>query len=506
MTPPTLRGGVHKPDARERSFVTMALTELPDDAFTNPLLDTYWVRPAGEIDAHLDELRSQPMQFFREPEMREDAPLPQGPGAWAVTSHADIVHMSKNPKLFSSAQGIVVGDMPQEMLEFFGSMIAMDDPRHVRLRRIVAAGFTPKMMQRLEDSVQLVARDIVDDISERGEVDFVVDVAAKLPLKIVCDLMGIPGSEYQFVFDRTNIILGFGDPEYTADFEGDLLTGLITAATDLVGLMNDVAASKSGGDGTDLTSMLMNATVPEDELTPEDIASFFILLVVAGNETTRNAISWGLKLLTDNPEEHAKWAADFNGLAPSAIEEIVRLVAGDDKQYEEAGDVLWGEFVFRHGCVHEHRGQIGSVPTRLGGRDVVHESDEICGGRDESGKQVAFEVGGVLGIAETEDDVRPVEHELVLGAGDAHQIAHDLEGELGCDIDDEVDLSPLGDVVDDVSCDELNRVLKSLHHLRGEPGGDDPAQPHVSGVVHGDHGSEELEHLLGHVADNDALC
>jgi cytochrome P450 len=303
----------------------MALTELPDDAFTNPLLDTYWVRPAGEIDAHLDELRSQPMQFFREPEMREDAPLPQGPGAWAVTSHADIVHMSKNPKLFSSAQGIVVGDMPQEMLEFFGSMIAMDDPRHVRLRRIVAAGFTPKMMQRLEDSVQLVARDIVDDISERGEVDFVVDVAAKLPLKIVCDLMGIPGSEYQFVFDRTNIILGFGDPEYTADFEGDLLTGLITAATDLVGLMNDVAASKSGGDGTDLTSMLMNATVPEDELTPEDIASFFILLVVAGNETTRNAISWGLKLLTDNPEEHAKWAADFNGLAPSAIEEIVRL-------------------------------------------------------------------------------------------------------------------------------------------------------------------------------------
>ena len=307
----------------------MALTELPPDAYTNPLLDTYWVRPADEIDAHLDELRSQPMQFFREAEVPPDAPIPQGPGSWVVVNHQDIVHMSKNPKLFSSASGIVVGDMPQEIVEFFGSMIAMDDPRHIRLRRIVSAGFTPRMMQRLEDSVQLIARDVVSDVSEQGSVDFVVDVAAKLPLKIVCDLMGIPESEYQFVFDRTNIILGQSDPEYAAEgaSQDDIIGSLIMAATELVGLMNDVAATKAGGDGTDLTSILMNANVPEDELTPEDIASFFILLVVAGNETTRNAISWGLKFLTDNPDERTKWEADFDTLAPGAVEEIVRLAS-----------------------------------------------------------------------------------------------------------------------------------------------------------------------------------
>jgi len=305
----------------------MAITDLPADAHTNPLYNEYWVRPAADIDAHLDELRSQPMQFFAEPELPPDAPLPQGPGYWAVTNHADIVHMSKNPKVFSSGSGIVAQDMPHDIMEFFSSMIAMDDPRHVRLRRIVAAGFTPKMMQRLEDSVQLVASSIVDEICEQGEVDFVVDVAARLPLKIVCDLMGIPESQYQFVFDRTNIILGQSDPEYAGAAGDDLLLALINAATDLVGLMNDVAATKSGGEGTDLTSVLMNATVPEDELTPEDIASFFILLVVAGNETTRNAISWGLKLLTDNPGERAKWAADFDALAPGAVEEIVRLAS-----------------------------------------------------------------------------------------------------------------------------------------------------------------------------------
>jgi len=296
-------------------------TDLP-----NPILNEFWVRPNDHLNRDLDMLRSRPMTFHPEPEMPPESPMATGPGSWAVVNHADIVHMSKNPQQFSSASGITVGDMPMEIAEFFGSMIAMDDPRHIRLRRIVSAGFTPKMLKRLEDSVQVVATDIVDRVCERGEVDFVVDVAAALPLRIVCDLMGIPDSEYQFVFDRTNIILGLGDPEYTSEAE-DLLTTLITAATDLVALMSDVAQSKTGGDGTDLTSMLMNAKVPDDELSPSDIASFFILLVAAGNETTRNAISWGMKFLTDNPDQRAIWEADFETIAPTAVEEIVRLAS-----------------------------------------------------------------------------------------------------------------------------------------------------------------------------------
>ncbi|MGB5758684.1 MAG: cytochrome P450 [Acidimicrobiales bacterium] len=293
----------------------------------NPLLPEYWTRDAAAIDHDLALLQDAGgVTFHEEPEIPPEIPLPQGPGSWVLTNHADILHVSKHPEIFSSASGITVGDLPPEFLEFFSSMIAMDDPRHARLRRIVSAGFTPRMLKKLEDSVQDVAAKIVDDVGSRGSVDFVVDVAAALPLKIVCDLMGVPESEFKFVFERTNVILGVSDPEYAPEGT-DQLTALLTAGGDLAGLMNEVAASKKGGDGTDLTSQLINAELPDDELTSSDLASFFILLVVAGNETTRNAISWGLQFLTDHPEQRHIWAEDFEGVGPGAVEEIVRLAS-----------------------------------------------------------------------------------------------------------------------------------------------------------------------------------
>jgi cytochrome P450 len=300
----------------------------PDSSLPNPLLHEFWVRPAADIDADLAVLRrtNGGVNFLAEPEIPPEVPLPQGPGGWVLTRHADILQVSKTPEIFSSAGGITIGDTPPEFNEFFGSMIAMDDPRHARLRRIVSAGFTPRMLKRLEDSVQTVASAIVDDVGSRGAVDFVVDIAAALPLKIVCDLMGIPDSEFKYVFDRTNVILGASDPEYLPD-EADVVTALLTAGGDLANLMNEVAESKRGGDGTDLTSQLINADLGDDQLSAGDLASFFILLVVAGNETTRNAISWGLTYLTDHPDQRAAWAADFEAMAPNAVEEIVRVAS-----------------------------------------------------------------------------------------------------------------------------------------------------------------------------------
>lgn len=296
--------------------------ELP-----NLLIDHFWVRPDNEINADLDLLRQQqPVAFLPEPEPGPEVPIPRGPGSWALTSHADILHVSKNPEIFSSADGITLLDQPPEFREFFSSMIAMDDPRHARLRRLVSAGFTPRMLKQLEDSVQETAAQIVDDVCERGEVDFVVDIAAALPLRIVCDLMGIPNSHYQDVFDNTNVILGVSDPEYREESEDPLLA-LLTAGGNLAAIMNEVAAAKKGGGGDDLTSTLVNAEMEGDELTDADIASFFILLTVAGNETTRNAISWGLQYLTDNPDQRAIWADDFEAVAPTAVEEIVRLAS-----------------------------------------------------------------------------------------------------------------------------------------------------------------------------------
>ncbi len=295
------------------------------DSLPNPLLGEFWIRPADAINADIDRLRGAGgVTFHPEPTIPDGYLLPQGPGAWALANFADILHVSKNPAIFSSAQGIVLPDLPPEFVEFFNSMIGMDDPRHARLRRLVSAGFTPRMLAKLDGNVQEVASTIVDRIIDADEIDFVTDVAAALPLKIVCDLMGIPDSSYDFVLEQTNIILGAGDPEYVAESD-DIVTSILLAGQGLADLMNEVADTKRGGEGTDLTSVLMNAELEDDVLSPADLASFFILLVVAGNETTRNAISWALTFLTDNPDQRRLWQSDFENLAPQAVEEIVRL-------------------------------------------------------------------------------------------------------------------------------------------------------------------------------------
>jgi cytochrome P450 len=291
----------------------------------NPVEPAFWVRPPEAIEADLATLRALPGLPFRpEPELVEGTPIQQGPGYWAITRHADILEISKHPHIYSSASGITVLDSPPQFNEYFGSMIAMDDPRHARLRKLVAAGFTAHMLTRLEDSVQRLAAEIVDGVAEVGEVDFVTEVAAAFPLRIICEMMGIPSSQYGYVLERTNIILGASDPEYVAEKE-NILMALLQAGAELAQLMADVAESRKGGSGDDLTTALINAEVDGDRLTSAELASFFILLVVAGNETTRNAISWGLQMLTDNPDQRAIWAADFEHVAPTAVEEIVRL-------------------------------------------------------------------------------------------------------------------------------------------------------------------------------------
>lgn len=292
----------------------------------NPIHPEFWVRPEAEIEADLAMLRNAPLSFHREPPVPAGIDFPEGPGSWVVTRHDQILEVSKHSEVFSSAAGITIIDAPPEFNEFFGSMISMDDPRHARLRRLVSAGFTPRMLSKLEGGVAEQAKRIVDRVCERGEVDFVVEVAARLPLQIVCDLMGIPESQIDFVFDQTNLILGASDPEYVPD-ANDALTSLLVAGQSLADLMHEVAATKVGGDSDDLTTILVNAEVDGERLTEAEIASFFVLLVVAGNETTRNAISWGLKYLTDNPDQKRLWLADPDAVETTAVEEIVRLAS-----------------------------------------------------------------------------------------------------------------------------------------------------------------------------------
>jgi cytochrome P450 len=298
-----------------------AIRTADDVDFSNP---EFWLRPPEEREAAFAVLRRErPISFHEEFEPPPSVPIPKGPGYWALTRHRDVLTASKDASTFCSGRGTNIPDLPEAFNEFFGSMINMDEPRHGRLRRIVSRGFTPRSLGRLEEDVQRRAKQTIDRVIDKGACDFVSEIAAPLPLEIICDLMGIPESEARFVFEKSNVILGLGDPEYVPE-GGNLQVAALTAGKALADLMDDLAAHRRKKPTDDLTSQLLNAEIEDGALTQQELASFFVLLVVAGNETTRNAISHGMKALTDFPDQRRAWWDDFEGVAPTAIEEIVR--------------------------------------------------------------------------------------------------------------------------------------------------------------------------------------
>lgn len=264
--------------------------------------------------------RESPITFFGVPEF---AGFPSGAGHWALTTYDDVRHASRHPEIFSSSPtSTSLSDVPPEISEFFGSMITLDDPRHLRLRGIVNRAFTPKVVARIEDSVRDRARRLVAQMIERhpdGEAEFVAEVAGQLPLQIICDLMGIPEEDEAEVFGWTTVLLGAGDDEVSGDYDE-----IFRVSTELANYGMNLAEQRRAEPAEDLTTNLVQAEVDGERLSSAEIASFFILLSAAGNETTRNAISHGMVALTRYPEQRERWWDDFDTIAPTAVEEIVR--------------------------------------------------------------------------------------------------------------------------------------------------------------------------------------
>ena len=251
-----------------------------------------WMRPDRE--GVFAKLRAEaPVSFHAEPVPPPDVPFPQGPGFWALTRYADVMQVSRDPDTFHSAPGTNIGDIPAEIAEWLGSMINMDAPKHTKLRLIVNRGFTPRRIAAIEETVRTQAREIVDRVAPLGECDFVTEIAAKLPLWIICDMLGIPRADNDRIFELTNVILGVGDPEYVQSMEG-----LMAAGMELFQYGNTLAEDRLNEPRDDIASALMHAEVEDENgkhrLTASELGSFFLLLVVAGNETTRTAISHGL--------------------------------------------------------------------------------------------------------------------------------------------------------------------------------------------------------------------
>ncbi|MFC6883921.1 MULTISPECIES: cytochrome P450 [Actinomadura] len=288
----------------------------------------FWARPSAERNAAFAALRRlERPAHFAEPDLSALG-FPQGPGYYALVTHADVTEASRNPKVFCSSRGSVANtfDPPEEFLEYFGSMINMDDPRHARLRRIVSRAFTPKMVEKIRADIDRAAVRLIEDLRRKGGGDFVTEVAAPLPLKIICDLMGLPEERYRRVFELSNAMIGSFDPEYVPDYTEALGT-VLASAEEMRGLVQDLAAERAERPADDLTSLLVHANVDGESLSDQELGSFFILLLVAGNETTRNAIAHGLKQLTLNPGQRDRWMSDFDRYAPSAVEEIVRYAS-----------------------------------------------------------------------------------------------------------------------------------------------------------------------------------
>jgi cytochrome P450 len=287
-----------------------------------------WMRPDREgIFAKLRD--EAPVSFhaelaFEAPEGEESLfTMPQGPGFWAITRYDDVLAVSRDADTWRSAPSINIADIPPEIAEWLGSMINMDAPKHTKLRLIVNRGFTPRQVARIEQSVRDQAREIVDRVAPLGACDFVSEIAAALPLQIICDMLGIPRTDTKRIFELTNTVLGVGDPEYVSS-----AYDLMGAGMELFQYGLDLAEDRLANPRDDITTALMHAEIEEDgerhRLTPTELGSFFLLLVVAGNETTRNAISHGMLALTQHPRQRELWMRDFETTSTTAVEEIVR--------------------------------------------------------------------------------------------------------------------------------------------------------------------------------------
>lgn len=261
--------------------------------------------------------------------LRANAPIhhhpePAGPGFWVFSKYDDVVAIGRDAKRFSSDQrrGGVVGleDIPDapEWQEEGQLMLTMDPPAHTRHRRLVNRGFTPKMVGMLEPHIRDITVQILEQAIAKGEIDFVTDVASELPLQVIAELMGVPLEDRHKVFDWSNRMIGSEDPEYAVSQEN-----VQNAQIEMFMYAQQLADQRRTHPRDDIITKLLSADIDGDQLSDMDFNLFFLLLAVAGNETTRNSIAHGVNAFLEHPDQY-QLLVEHPELLDSAIEEILR--------------------------------------------------------------------------------------------------------------------------------------------------------------------------------------
>ena len=245
------------------------------------------------------------------------------PGFWAVTKYEDVAQVTRHPETFSSARRTATfkewPDLAVERLRLM--MINMDPPQHTRQRAFVNRGFTPRIIGRLEEHITQICGDLLDGIAGHGDADFVTEIAAPLPTQVICELVGAPAEDGDRIFQLSNRLVGFDDPEMVASPADQM-----EAAAEMYAYAGELADSRRKQPRDDIATQLLKPDDAGQELTTLEFNFFFLLLTVAGNETTRNAASGGMLAFFDHPEQWQRLVAD-PALAGSAAEEIVRWVS-----------------------------------------------------------------------------------------------------------------------------------------------------------------------------------
>ena len=295
-------------------------TELPE-ADLGSL--EFWGRPARERDRYFEYLRRDaPLSRHKPPEDILGLPEQGRMHYWAIVRYDDIRTISRDPATFRSSDGVQFADAPPEMLEASQSFLAMDAPRHGKLRGLVSSAFTPRQVARIEEGIRVAAKRIVGEAASTGGGDFVELIAKRLPLHTISDMLGVPEDDRERVMEAADTLIAAADPEVFGDRQP--LEVLGAALWTLTEFATELAKHREQHPGDDLMTALVQAEVDGDRLTHAEISAFLVLLSVAGNDTTRHTTSHALRALTLNPDQRARLTEDLDARLPDAVEEFVR--------------------------------------------------------------------------------------------------------------------------------------------------------------------------------------
>ncbi len=242
---------------------------------------------------------------------------------WAITKHADIIEIGKNPQTFLNEPRMAVftTDLPPPEEGQARHLLNMDPPDHARYRRVTSHWFTPRSIRGMSDKVARVTREILDEAAQKTEGDFVRDISARITIAVIAEMLGVPRKDWDLLFRWTNEIIAPQDPEFQHGQTPH--ETLEKARIELFMYFNDLANDRRARPTEDIVSVVANGSVNGEPLPPIELLSYYFLLVVAGNETTRNAMTGGMLALLENPGEWQKLRADA-ALVESAVEEMVR--------------------------------------------------------------------------------------------------------------------------------------------------------------------------------------